>query len=118
MGTVIYEKQGIQVKRFYGGDQRGICYQITTSEGYVQLTEKQFKDLLKGCNTETFFLIRGSTLLCRLGLHKWVRYILNEGKDRQYRRMCLRCAKKQELAYDFLCPFWADLPTKIIYGLP
>ena len=46
MGTVIYEKYGLQVKRFYGGDKRGVCYQITLGKAYVQLTTKQYVELL------------------------------------------------------------------------
>ena len=68
--------------------------------------------------TEVFFAIGGFTLLCHLGLHKWVVYVKKEEKGRKIRRMCVRCGKGQELSYDFLSPFWRDIRTEIIYGLP
>jgi hypothetical protein len=48
MGTVIYEtKDGeVEVKRFFGGEARGVCFQITTASGYVQLTGAQYEELL------------------------------------------------------------------------
>ena len=50
MGTKIFEKYGIHVKRFYGGEDRGVCYQITVNrfEGcaWTQLTRKEYEDLL------------------------------------------------------------------------
>jgi hypothetical protein len=46
MGTIIYEKDGFQVTRFWGGDDRGQCYQLTTSEGYIQVRRDQFFRML------------------------------------------------------------------------
>jgi hypothetical protein len=48
MGTVIYDKYGINIKRFYGGTERGTCYQITIGSENVQLTENEFSDLVSG----------------------------------------------------------------------
>jgi len=42
MGTVIYNKHGLQVKRFYGGIDRGVCYQITVSQNYTVFKTKEF----------------------------------------------------------------------------
>ena len=48
MGTEIYNDDDIiTVNRFWGGEHRGRCYQITGNEGCVQLTDEQFKIMLK-----------------------------------------------------------------------
>ena len=51
MGTQLFQKNGIAVNRFYGGQERGVCYQITIIGSdnkyyWVQLTEDQFKEFL------------------------------------------------------------------------
>lgn len=46
MGTKIWDNYGIQVKRFYGGRLRGVCYQVTIGDQYVQLTGQEFKIFL------------------------------------------------------------------------
>jgi hypothetical protein len=38
--------EGFLLTRLYGGKDRGTCYQITTSDGYVQLTTVQMRTLL------------------------------------------------------------------------
>lgn len=41
------DKTGFYLTRFYGGEEKGICYQITTEDGkYIQLTKFQMKKLL------------------------------------------------------------------------
>lgn len=42
MSTNIFDKYGIRVGRFYGGDKRGTCYQITIGDKFVELTETEF----------------------------------------------------------------------------
>ena len=64
LGTMLFNKYGLNVKRFYGGEHRGVCFQVTLVHGellsinryggYVQLTEKQFKELVK-CLLDHFF---------------------------------------------------------------
>lgn len=50
MSTTIYEKDGVYVSRFYGGDKRGTCFQITvesfSEQGYVQLTKEQMMNVV------------------------------------------------------------------------
>ena len=39
---------GVALTRFWGGDKRGVCYQITTTDGtYIQLTTPQLNAILK-----------------------------------------------------------------------
>jgi hypothetical protein len=45
-------------------------------------------------------------ILCKLGLHDWVRWTAK--KYPTDRRECLRCRKKQALVYDFLSPYRED----------
>ena len=41
------EYKGVLLNRFYGGHERGTCYQITISRGdYVQLTEAQMASVV------------------------------------------------------------------------
>lgn len=47
MGTILYEGDGLQIKKFYGGSKRGVCIQITTGEDFIQLTRPQFVELSK-----------------------------------------------------------------------
>ncbi len=49
MGTVIYEndQKSFEVKRFWGGDDRGVCYQFTMGTDYIQITNKELRKMLK-----------------------------------------------------------------------
>jgi hypothetical protein len=41
-------ENGVSVTRFYGGELRGVCYQLTAANGqYIQLTTPQLNDILK-----------------------------------------------------------------------
>ena len=40
MSTKIYDKNGIHVTRFYGGQYRGICYQIDTTMRFAVLRKE------------------------------------------------------------------------------
>lgn len=47
MSKNIYEKYGIIITRFWGfwgGEERGMCYQINVGGEFVQLTKDEFKD--------------------------------------------------------------------------
>ena len=46
MGTIVLDKYGIEVKRFWGGDRRGVCYGIITSSNYTELTEMEFRNFV------------------------------------------------------------------------
>ena len=46
MSTKIFNKYGLQVTRFWGGSEKGVSYQITTIEGFVQLTQPQFVEFI------------------------------------------------------------------------
>ena len=58
MSTEILEddKLGIYLTRFFGGEKRGVCYQITVHNGcisdYVQLTKAQMTAVLKAYEQE------------------------------------------------------------------
>jgi len=52
MGTKLWDNYGIQVKRFYGGELRGVCYQITIGDQYVQLTSQEFRIFVAGVMAE------------------------------------------------------------------
>jgi hypothetical protein len=40
-------KDGVALMRFWGGDKRGVCYQITAEDGtYLQLTTPQLNAIL------------------------------------------------------------------------
>ena len=54
MGKKLYEGR-FDINRFYGGEKRGICIQITDENGYVQLTRKEIITL---CNILRDFLIK------------------------------------------------------------
>ncbi len=46
--TVNYEKNVLYLTRFAGGKKNGAMLQLTISqEGYIQLTQKQVKNLIK-----------------------------------------------------------------------
>jgi len=54
MGMVIYDNGRVSVKRFYGGAERGPCFQITTSNGgavgpwyFVQITASEMDEIIK-----------------------------------------------------------------------
>lgn len=57
MGTTLYDKNGINIRRFYGGDERGVCYQITIGKEYVQLTGEQFIEFLFNVFLKTLWKI-------------------------------------------------------------
>jgi hypothetical protein len=41
-------ENGVAVTRFYGGQHRGMCYQVTVENGqYIQLTILQFEAIIK-----------------------------------------------------------------------
>ena len=48
MGTYIYEDEdiGLSIKRFWGGDDIGVCFQLTFGDKYIQYTQKEFSELL------------------------------------------------------------------------
>ena len=46
MGTTVFERHGIKVTRFYGGKERGQCFQINLASGYVQLTKQEYQRLV------------------------------------------------------------------------
>jgi len=54
MSTDIYrnEEIGLVVTRFWGSSKRGVCFQITMHEDYVQLNKKQFRNFLKHIQQE------------------------------------------------------------------
>lgn len=35
--TTIFEKDDVQITRFFGGKKRGVCYQIDEGPGYIEL---------------------------------------------------------------------------------
>ncbi len=43
MGTIIYDKNNVAITRFYGGTDRGVCYQITVGWEYTQLCGDDMK---------------------------------------------------------------------------
>lgn len=51
--TLLYEDEHFSIARFWGGDKRGVCVQITERDGhlirYIQVTQAQFK-ILQGIN--------------------------------------------------------------------
>jgi len=48
MGTMINEKYGVNIKRFYGGKDRGTCWAVWTSrEGIEELTFDQVTEILE-----------------------------------------------------------------------
>ena len=47
MGTKILEIRRLSVKRFYGGDHRGVCYQINIGTNYIQVTQKEFDAIIR-----------------------------------------------------------------------
>jgi len=57
MGTVIYDKDGFQVKRFYGGDERGVCFQLTTKGGFIQVPRDHFYRMLIALTLEAILKI-------------------------------------------------------------
>ena len=46
MGTEIYEINGFAITRFFGGKERGSCYQLTLNREYIHLTEAEFEKML------------------------------------------------------------------------
>lgn len=57
MGTVVYDKDRFQVKRFYGGDKRGACFQLTTKDGFIVVTRDQFYRMLIGLAAQAILKI-------------------------------------------------------------
>jgi len=57
MGTVIYKQGGFEVKRFYGGDERGVCFQLTTKDGFIQVTRATFYRMLLALAVQTILQI-------------------------------------------------------------
>lgn len=49
MSTKIYDKNGIHVTRFYGGQYRGICYQIDTTMRFAVLRKEEFIKFIFKC---------------------------------------------------------------------
>jgi len=49
MSKLLYEREDnvLNINEFYGGSKRGVCVQLTTDDGYVQLTRKQVKDTME-----------------------------------------------------------------------
>lgn len=45
MGTDIVDLKGLKIKRFYGGDHRGTCYQVNADS--VQLTQADFNAVVE-----------------------------------------------------------------------
>lgn len=43
MGTTIYNKNGLSVRRFAGGVERGVCYQFDAQQ--AELTKGELKEL-------------------------------------------------------------------------
>ena len=62
MGTVIYDKNGVHIKRFYGGEKRGMCYQISIPDKYIQLTQKEFNILSK--RLDSYVTTEGYVIEC------------------------------------------------------
>jgi hypothetical protein len=46
MGTILYDKHGLSIKRFYGGRDRGVCYSFHAS-GVTELTKDELMELIK-----------------------------------------------------------------------
>jgi hypothetical protein len=46
MSTTIKETTNLSYTQFYGGDVRGVCMQITSSNNYVQFTVKEVKEAI------------------------------------------------------------------------
>jgi len=46
MGTEIINEDGIYVKRFYGGKERGVMFSVIIDK---EFTKSEFKDFLKKC---------------------------------------------------------------------
>lgn len=56
MSKTLLESNGVTLGTFAGGMERGMCVQITTSSGYVQLTMLQLAtvfNFLKRCTDRT-----------------------------------------------------------------
>lgn len=50
MGTTVFERFGLQVRRFYGGDIRGVCFQLTMPTEYIQVTRSEFFSMMEDLN--------------------------------------------------------------------
>ncbi len=46
MSTQVFDKHGVSLTRFWGGEARGNCLQITIGMEYAQLEYKQLKEVL------------------------------------------------------------------------
>jgi len=46
MSTTLVDRKGVNVTQFWGGNRRGVCYQLNAGGQFVQLTAAQLKVVL------------------------------------------------------------------------
>jgi len=55
MSTELMRTDNFSLTRYYGGEEKGVCYQLTSNalaSGYIQLTETEMLQLLSIANKE------------------------------------------------------------------
>jgi hypothetical protein len=56
MGTVLFEKDGLQLKRFYGGVERGVCYAICKDDSTIELEIDEMRDIVQNLDFMIYVL--------------------------------------------------------------
>jgi len=46
MSTTIYEKNGLTITRYWGGNEQGLCYQVNMDGIYRKMTASEFGEML------------------------------------------------------------------------
>lgn len=54
MSTELLKINDLQVTRFWGGDLKGVCIQLTGENGFVQLNRDEFQELYDVLVNENF----------------------------------------------------------------
>lgn len=53
MSTLLYEDKNYLLTRYWGGDEKGVCLQITLAEGeFIQLTKDDLDEFIKHLNND------------------------------------------------------------------